>query len=549
MGIVPYWRIRMRRTAGKTLIWFILLALLSGCAGVRTNAPLTETPEPVYDQVIPGTEVKERQPADRVFSLNYDPNASMNPVRAESSANMQFWSLLYDSVFTVNPDWTVSSEVVTDWQSDDFTWWVFHIDDTIPFSDGTTLSAADVAYSIQRAQQSSYYANRLSIIYGISALGSDTFAITTKYANSQFPALLNIPIIKKGDYFEDRPIGTGPYMLSEEGDRLVLHPGNRHAAEMPLDTIWLRDCMDTSARIRAFEEAAIDLVVNDPTSMYNLGYGSSNEKRYFNTSNMHFIGFNTESMYFLSAAARRAVGFAADRDAIVSGLLNDCGIAATLPVHPDSSYYDEAYARGFAFDPEKAKLMFENAGVSDYDNDGTPEMLITGIVVEINLRFVVNSDSTAKVLAARKIAEQLNAIGIKTTLYELTWADYVSALENGEFDLYYGEIRMTPDWNLSELFRPREDRRKDTTFQGLNYARTRDYGYVNLYEKYLAAADDGARAEALTQINRYITETGIILPLCFERRELLTHRGVAAGISATQYDVFHNFNEWTINLE
>ena len=540
----------MRNTAGKTLILLMALTLLlTGCAGVRTGTQQAEEPTPVYDQVIAGTEVKERQPADHVFSLNYDPGSSMNPVRAESSANMQFWSLLYDSVFTVDGDWSVHSEIVTDWESEDYLWWVFHIDTSICFSDGTPLSAVDVAYSIQRAQQSSYYANRLSIIYGISAFGGDTFAVTTKYADSQFPALLNIPIIKQGDYFEDRPLGTGPYMLSEEGDRLVLNPENRHAAEMPLETIWLRDCMDTSARIRAFEEAAIDLVVNDPTGMYNLGYGSSNETRYFDTTNMHYIGFNTSSMFFLTAAARCAVGLCADRDAIVNTLLSGCGVAATLPVHPTSGYYDEEYARSFSFNPNSAAMMFQNAGVSDYDNDGKLEMLITGIVVELNIRFIVNSDSTAKVLAARRICEQLNELGITTVLYELTWADYIEALENGAFDMYYGEIRMTPDWNLSELFRPRENRSKDLTFQGMNYAQTRDYGYVNLYEKYLAEKEESARYEDFQQISRYIAETGIILPLCFERRELLTHRGVATGISATQYDVFHNFNEWTINLE
>ena len=539
----------MRRTAKTTLLLLLSLAmLLTGCAGVRSGSAQIEEPTPVYDQVIPGTEVKERQPADRVFSLNYDPNASMNPISAESSANMQFWSLLYDSVFTVNPDWTVTSEVVTEWQSDDFIWWVFHVDTSIQFSDGTPLSAADVAYSIQRAQQSSYYANRLSIIYGISAFGDDTFAVTTKYANSQFPALLNIPIIKKGDYFEERPLGTGPYMLSETGDRLVLNKLNRHAAEMQLQTIYLRDCMDTSARIRAFEEASIDLVVNDPTGMYNLGYGSSNETRYFDTSNLHYIGFNTGSMFFLSAAARCAVGFAVDRESIVTSLLSGCGVATTLPVHPASPYYDESYAKGFAFDPNKASLMFQNAGVSDYDNDGALEMLITGIVVELNIRFLVNSDSTAKVLAARKICEQLNDIGITTTLYELTWPDYIERLESGEYDMYYGEIRLTPDWNLAELFRPRSDRSKDETFQGINYARILDTTYLALYEKYLAEGEDAARYDDFQAINRYITETGIILPVCFERRELLTHRGVATGINATQYDVFHNFYEWTIDL-
>ncbi len=539
----------MSFSAKKTLSVILALALLlTGCAGGGTSSGAAETSEPAYDQVIPGTEVKERIPADRLFSLNYDPNASMNPIRAESSANMQFWSLLYDSVFEVEPDWSFSSEVVTEWSSDDFIWWVFHIDTSICFSDGTNLSAEDIAYSIQRAQQSEYYKNRLSIIYGISALGADTFAITTKYADSRFPALLNIPIIKKGDYFEDHPIGTGPYRLTEAGDSLVLNPYNRHLEDIPLDAIFLRDCMDTSARIRAFEEAGIDLVVNDPTGMYNLGYGSSNETRYFDTSNMHFIGFNTESMFFLTAAARCAVGYAADRDYVVTTLMNDCGVTTTLPVHPGSELYNDAYAKLFQFDPEKASLMFQNAGVGDLDNDGQLEMLVTGIVVELNIRFIVNSDSTAKVLAARRICEQLNDIGITTTLYELTWADYIEALETGNFDMYYGEIRLTPDWNLSELLRPRENRSKDTEFVGMNYSRTRDTNYIALYDRFLGEADDVKRYEEFQDISRYITETGIILPICFERRELLTHRSVASGISATQYDVFHNFNEWTINL-
>jgi peptide/nickel transport system substrate-binding protein len=242
------------------------------------------------------------------------------------------------------------------------------------------------------------------------------------------------------------------------------------------------------------------------------------------------------------------VGYAADRDYVVSTLMNDCGVATALPVHPSSSLYDEQYARLFQFSPEKASLMFQTAGVSDYDNDGKLEMLVTGIVVELNIRFIVNSDSTAKVLAARRICEQLNAIGITTTLYELTWADYIESLEKGEFDMYYGEIRMTPDWNLSELFRPRENRSKDTSFVGMNYARTRDTSYLALYERFLGEADNATRYQDFQDIAHYIAETGIILPVCFERRELLTHRGVATGISATQYDVFHNFNEWTITM-
>ena len=50
----------MRKPAKTTLMLILVTSLLlSGCAGMRTGTAQTEEPDPVYDQVIPGTEVKE----------------------------------------------------------------------------------------------------------------------------------------------------------------------------------------------------------------------------------------------------------------------------------------------------------------------------------------------------------------------------------------------------------------------------------------------------------------------------------------------------------
>ena len=535
--------------AAKKLIPILLaaLCLLSAC-GAERAAPPEELPD-VFDTAPAGMELKEPTAADRVFSLNYDPDGSMNPIRADNSVNMQLWSLMYDSVFTVDENFEVSSEVVTEVKSDDYIWWVFNIDAAIPFTDGSTLTAADVVYSIQRAQQTAYYGQRLSIIYGISAMGTDCFAVTTKYADSQFPALLNIPIIKKDTYFDDVPVGSGPYRLAPGGDRLELFVSNRHASEMPVSTIYLKDCTDISEKIRYFEDATLDVVTNDPTGMYNLGYGSNNETRYYDTSNMHYIGFNMDSMYFSGYPARRAVNYVVDRERIVNEYLDGCGVVSTLPVHPKTDLYDGEYAAGFSFAPDKASALFEAAGVSDYDHDDALEMMVTGIVVELKIKFIVNNDSTAKVMAARRICEELNAIGITTVLRELSWSDYIEALEDGNYDMYYGELRLSPDWNLSELFRVREKRKEGEAFSGMNYGNIRDETYTNLYAAYLAAGDESSRMAAFGELSRYIGDTGVILPICFERREILTHRGVVTGADPTQYDIFHRFYDWTIDLK
>ena len=537
----------MKHTAKKLIALLAALSLLAGCGAAGTG-PAEELP-PVDLGLSGATEVKDRPAADQVFSVNYDPEGNMNPVRADNPTNMQFWSLMYDSVFIVDESFEVYSEVVTSYNTEDYLWWVFQVDTSIPFTDGSTMTAGDVVYSILRAQQSEYYKERLSNIYGISSLDDGSFAISTKEANAQLPLMLNIPIIKKGDYFEDFPAGSGPYRLSEEGDRLVLFEENRHAKEMPLDTIYLIDCMDTNTRIRSYEDASLDIVTNDPTGMYNLGYASSNDTRYLDTTNMQFIGFNMNSMYFSGYPARRAVGYLLDRDAVVTELMNGCAIPASLPLHPKSNLYDKSYADTFTYDPGNAAILFENAGVDDYDHDGELEMMVTGIVVELKIRMIVNNDSTAKVMAARRLCEELNALGMTTTLWELSFNDYIEALENGEYDLYYGEIRLTPDWNLSRLFLPREPRKSmDDPFVGINYADVRDPRFTELYAAYLEQPEGAGRAAAMQAVCKYIGDTAVILPICFERREVLTHRGVVTGISATQYDLYHRFYNWNINL-
>lgn len=496
-----------------------------------------------------GEEVQQMKAADDIFSVNYDPDASMNPITAVSAANMQFWSLMYDSVFVVESDFSVSSEVVTKYESSDYKWWVFYVDTGITFHDGSSLSASDVVYSIMRARQYEYYSNRLSCIYGISAMGDDCFAISLEEANSQLPALLNIPVIKSGSISESAPLGTGPYMLDETGTKLVKYEGYRHASTLPVDTVYLKDYMDTADKISAYEASLIDVVTNDPTGMYNLGYGSSNETRYYDTTNMHFIGFNFNSRYFSSSVARYAVASAVDRQSMVSEYMGNAGVASVLPVNPVSSLYDASLAEKYSYDLDRSQILFQNFGVKDYDDDGVLEIMITGIVVEIDIDFIVNNDSTVKLEAARMLTEELCSIGIKTTLRELSWDDYIKALEDGDYDMYYGEVAMTPDWNLSYMFKPYTVARdaKDTD-KGMNYANCFDEQYTTLYAAYLAAGQEN-RAAAYSELCEYVMSQAAIVPICFERREILTHRGVASGIQATQYDIFNKFYEWTIELK
>ena len=56
-----------------------------------------------------------------------------------------------------------------------------------------------------------------------------------------------------------------------------------------------------------------------------------------------------------------------------------------------------------------------------------------------------------RVAMARQIAAAFTAAGAATETVELPWEEYTAALAAGRFDLYYGEVRLTADWDVSSL--------------------------------------------------------------------------------------------------
>ena len=525
----------MRKRFKRILSALACLVLLTGCGSAGEETQQGEIIP--FTTELSGKILQSSAAADDVFSVNYDPDGDFNPIRADNGTNMLLTSLMYDCVFNVDSDFSFYSNVVTNYTTEDNIWWEFTVDTTIPFTDGSTLTAQDVAYSITRAQQSSQYKGRLSAIYGCSALSEDRFAITAATAHSRLPVILNIPIIKYGTMGEDVPPGTGPYRLADSRDKLVLFERNPRSREMPVEEIYLKSYADVAERISAFEASLLDVTPNDPTGIYSFGYGGSNETRTFDTTNLHYLGFNMSSDFFQNSLARYAMNYVVDRDGVAE-LMNGCGVASALPLLPSSELYNAEYAAKFRFDLIKCAQFFEAAGIKDLDEDGVPEFLVTGIPVEINLSFIVNNNNAVKLQTARRITENLNAIGIHTTLHEMAWTDYFYCLYNGEYDMYYGEMRLTPDWNLTPLFSQNSE---------VNYARCRDENYAQYFADYLAAGDD-TRYDAYQQACQYVIENGGIVPICFERQQMITHRGVVSGASPTQYSLFNRFNEWTIDL-
>ena len=546
-------------------IFALLLAaatLFSLAACGEAAAGPEATPEPATDDgaaTVSGQTLTFGDAADSVFSLSLDYEESLNPAKTQSTLNQLVDCLVYDRLFEVDENFNVTSRVLSDWyyskNEDSAGVWVLRVKDGIQMHDGSTLTAQDVAYSVSCIFTSEKHKNlqmQIGRVYS-SAFNGEVYLATEGADNAQLPQRMSIPIIKAGSVGDEIPVGSGPYMYNEDRTALVKFDGYENSESLPLDEVQLRAYRGMEELITEFESGLVDLVVNDPTGIYNMGYGGKNEKRVITTTNLHFIGFNSKSRFFQYDAYRCAMNWIVNRDKIVSDTLDGNAVATVLPIHPNSSLYDTDIASQFSYDPARCLTELERGGCRDLDADGMLEFALSGMKVDIELNFAVCADNAAKVQEARQIAEDMEAIGLSVNLRELTWKDYLAALRTGyidadqeepeiPMDMYLAEVALTGDWNILTLISG--DWEEDNT---LNYGGWENSELERLTEAYLGAKDDD-RAQAVRDWLQLLTTTTVILPVCFETRDVISHLGTISGMSPKQYDIFHNITARTVQI-
>ena len=383
------------------------------------------------------------------------------------------------------------------------------------------LTAADAAATLRRAKSSQRYSARLAHVAAVSA-GDGVVIVTLSRPDSSLPALLDIPIVKSGTEESLTPVGTGPYYFTtdEAGACLASHSGWWRVESRPAERIALSAARDREAILYQFSSHEVqlitaDLIGTEPiTATGNISYEDAD------TTVLQFLGFNTARAPFQDSAARRALGLGINRETLVSAVLSGHARAAQFPVSPVSPLYPAELESLYSYDDFAAAM--EAAGLN------------TGRTRTVTL--LVNQENTFKVSAAEHIAQALSDFDLQIQVEALPWEEYAAALAAGNFDLYYGEVRLPANWDLSALV---------GTGGSLNYGGWADPQTEQLLAACAAAED---RAAALSDLCAYLQQQAPILPLCFKSSSVLYQTGAVSGLTPTAAEPFYDLPSCQIHL-
>ena len=492
--------------------------LLTGC---WTEAPV-ESANGLLGSEEPEEEAEVILPAD--FALPYAAAQTLDPVTCPDGMQQVVGSLLYEGLFRLDrqlePQPYLCQSYTYDAASLTYT---FTLQSGVTFSDGSPLTAADVAATLRRAQSSQRYGARLSGVASISA-GESTVAITLSSPDTGFPALLDIPIVKSGTETSLTPVGTGPYVLTtdEGGTCLAARTDWWGGGGQPIQRITLSDAQDRDAMLYQFSSHTVQLITADLIGTESITATGNISYQDVDTTILHYIGFNTRRELFQQPVVRRALGLGINRATLVSAVLSGHGREAQFPVSPASPLYPSSLETLYSYDGFASAM--EAAGLATGQSNSTVTLL-------------VNQENSFKVAAAEYIADALSDFDLQVQVEALPWADFTAALAAGNFDLYYGEVKLSANWDLSGLI---------GSGGALNYGGWADAQTDQLLTAYASAED---RASAMADLCAYLAEQAPILPICFSASSVLYQTGVITGLTPTASEPFYDLSAWEIHLQ
>jgi peptide/nickel transport system substrate-binding protein len=254
--------------------------------------------------------------------------------------------------------------------------WVFNVRQGIKFSNGKTLDADDIIYSIglHRGETKSPAKGILEQILEIKALSPSQVAITLSAGNADFPAILgdyHLVVVPKDHTDWENPIGTGAYTLEsfEPGVRIVFK--NRGDYWKPgrgnFDQVEIRYIQDPAARTAALQSGevdavnrldarTVDLLMKDPNLAIVRTKGTGNR--------FCFVSRVTDDPY-TNKDLRLALKWGIDREKIIKQVYAGYAIPGNdHTLDPLNPYYNTSMPQR-AYDPDKAAFHFKKAGLTN----------------------------------------------------------------------------------------------------------------------------------------------------------------------------------------
>jgi len=402
-------------------------------------------------------------------------------------------SVLYANVFEgltrFMGDGAVVPGLAESWEiSDDGLTYTFKLHSGVMFHDGTTMDAEDVKFSLNRARDEDSTNAQKALFAGITdvtVVDPQTVQVTLAEPNGSF--LFNLAwgdaVIVAPESIGDiktTPIGTGAFKFSNwvQGDKIELEKNAEYwGTPAILNRATFKFISDPTAAFAAVMAEDVDVFSGFPAPE-NLPQFEADPRFQVlvgSTEGETILSTNNKQPPFDDVRVRQAVAHAIDRQAIIDGAMFGYGTPIGSHFAPHNPAYVDLTGKS-AFDPEKAKALLAEAGFPD------------GFETTLHLPPPSYARRGGEIIAA-----QLAAVGIKATITNVEWAQWLETVFRGK-DFGLTIVSHTEPMDINIYARPEY------------YFQYDNKGFQELMTGLNATTDPAKRIELMQQAQTILSE-------------------------------------------
>lgn len=464
--------------------------------------------------------VDDPHPASATILLASEP-AGVNPLVSGGSRSTQdLIDRLFLHLFEEQPDFarrppTFAPQLASAWRwSDDGLRLTIDLRQDVRWSDGVAVTADDVRWTweVQRDPRVGWpYAEVKRHIVDVRPLGAHRLEVLFDAPSPNRLAELNEGNIlprhawgrlaledwpSQADWFARQLVTNGPFRLAawqpQQELVLVANPDYHEPGLPGLERVIWRIVPLRRNRLAALERGEADFVAQlTPDEARRLAEVPHVSVRQFWHRQYDYVAWNTRRERLASAAVRRALTQAIDRQTLVDALWHGQARVATGPI-PANVWAHHPGLEPWPHAPAAARATLEAEGwgavSTTLEQDGE----------RFSLELLVNAGNPIHVDAALLIGAQLQAVGIEASVRRLDFHALIDRLDSGDFDAAIGSWGIDTSLDLGYAFH------SESWTEGYNSG-----GYAN------------PRADALIEAHRVALDLETRRRILYELQEIL----------------------------
>lgn len=527
------------RLVGLLLAMVSLVASLAGCGAAPTTPP-TAVPEPTQASgPIPGGRL--------VYGLTLTPSGIDPHIDASSELGIPLTSV-YDTLVYQTLDGRFVPGLAERWEtSSDGLVYTFYLRQDVVFHDGTPFNAQAVKFNLDRISSPETASRKAADMLGPYERTEviDDYAIEVHFREPYAPFLDSASQVylgmaspaaveRWGAEYQLHQVGTGSFLFQEyvPGAHLTLvrNPDYAWAPEIYdhsgpayLEEIEFRFFTDPAVRALALESGEVHIMGELPPQDAARLEGSDDFQ-------LHLASIPGQPLeLFLNVAqpptddlqVRQALLHAVDRQAIVDTIFWGYSPIAHGPLTASTMGYEPAVEGMYAYDPEQAALLLDQAGWVDTDGDDLRDKDGQALNLQAYLMTWGYLPEVGQMLQA-----QLLQVGVGLEIQVVAFPAAIEAAAQGMHNL----IPMT--------FSSSDPSILNTTYlannadQGFNWSKVRNPELDRLLQDATREMDMQRRADLYGQAQILIMEQALVLPI----RDYVNINASTASVQGLRYD-------------